>query len=90
MDLGYIKLVQGMYCSTMIRARAVSGTNNSVSLRVGIHQGSTLSSYQFIMSMGELQTRIGKMPPQCMVLARDCPTLVTNAELKAHQEKLIS
>lgn len=68
-SLGYIRIVQDMYWGAKIRVKTAWGTTNCLTVRVGVHQGSALTPFLFIMLMDDLLTRIREQASQCKVLA---------------------
>ena len=67
----YIRLVQDMYrgCKTVVRNAA--GESNSFGVEVGLHQGSALSPYLFLLLMDVLTEDARKDIPGSMMFADD-------------------
>ena len=67
----YIRLVQDMYrgCKTVVRSAA--GESNSFGVEVGLHQGSALSPYLFLLLMDVLTEDVRKDIPGSMMFAHD-------------------
>ena len=67
----YIRLVQYMYreCKTVVRSATVN--RNSFVVEVGLHQGSTLSPYMFLLLMDVLTEDVRKNVPGSMMFADD-------------------
>ena len=67
----YIRLVQDMYrgCKTVVRSAA--GESNSFGVEVGLHQGSALSPYLFLLLMDVLTEDVRKDVPVSMMFADD-------------------
>ena len=67
----YIRLVQDMYrgCKTVVRSAA--GESNSFGVEVGLHQGSALSPYLFLLLMDVLTEDVRKDVPGSMMFADD-------------------
>ena len=65
----YIRLVQDMYqgCKTVVRSAAVR--SNSFGVEVGLHQGSALSPYLFLLLMDVLTEDVRKDVPRSMIFA---------------------
>ena len=47
------------------------GERNEFAITVGLHQGSTLSPYLFVLVMDELTRHIQEEVPWCMLFAND-------------------
>ena len=67
----YIRLVQDMYrgCTTVVRSAA--GESNSFGVEVGLHQGSALSPYLFLLLMDVLTEDVRKNIPGSTMFADD-------------------
>ena len=67
----YIRLIQDMYqgCKTVVRSAA--GESNSFGVEVGLHQGSALSPYLFLLLMDVLTQDVRKDVPGSMMFADD-------------------
>ena len=67
----YIRLIQDMYqgCKTVLRS--ASGESNSFGVEVGLHQGSALSPYLFLLLMDVLTQDVRKDVPGSMMFADD-------------------
>ena len=67
----YIRIVQDIYrgCRTVVRSAA--GESNSVGVEVGLHQGSALSPYLFLLLMDVLTEDVRKDVPGSMMFADD-------------------
>ena len=67
----YIRLIQDMYqgCKTVVRSAA--GESNSFEVEVGLHQGSALSPYLFLLLMDVLTQDVRKDVPGSMMFADD-------------------
>ena len=67
----YIRLVQDMYqgCKTVVRSAA--GESNSFGVEVGLHQGSALSPYMFLLLMDVLTKDVRKDVSGSMMFADD-------------------
>ena len=67
----YVKLVQDMYtgCRTMVRT--VAGESSKLNVEVGLHQGSALSPYLFLILMDVLTEKVRTEAPESMLFADD-------------------
>ena len=67
----YIRIVQDMYrgCGTVVRS--VAGESNRFGVEVGLHQGSALSPYLFLLLMDVLTEDVRKDVPESMMFADD-------------------
>ena len=67
----YIRLIQDIYqgCKTVVRSAA--GESNSFGVEVGLHQGSALSPYLFLLLMDVLTQDVRKDVPGSMMFADD-------------------
>ena len=67
----YIRLIQDMYqgCQTVVRSAA--GESNSFGVAVGLHQGSALSPYLFLLLVDVLTQDVRKDVPGSMMFADD-------------------
>ena len=50
----YVKLVQDMYTGCRTKVRTVAGESSKFNVEVGLHQGSALSPYLFLILMDVL------------------------------------
>ena len=67
----YVKLVQDMYTGCRTKVRTVAGESSKSNVEVGLHQGSALSPYLFLIPMDVLTERVGKEAPESMLFADD-------------------
>ena len=56
----YVKLVQYMYTGCRTKVRTVAGESSKFNVDVGLHQGSALSPYLFLILMDVLTERVRK------------------------------
>ncbi|KAJ8709706.1 hypothetical protein PYW08_009710 [Mythimna loreyi] len=75
----YVQLIRSMYsrCSTQVRSAA--GTTNNFNVAVGLHQGSALSPYLFLIIMDALTSDIQEEAPWCMLFADDIVLVAESA-----------
>ena len=67
----YMQLVQDMYEGSETVVRCVVGTTESFKVKVGLHQGSALSSFLFAVIMDRLMDKVRREPPWMMLFAND-------------------
>ena len=67
----YVKLVQDMYTGCRTKGRTVAGEISKFKVEVGLHQGSVLSPYLFLILMDVLTERVRKESPESMLFADD-------------------
>ena len=67
----YVRLVQDMYEGRETVVRCAVGSTESFKVKVGLHQGSTLSSFLFAVIMDRLTDEVRKEPPWMMLFADD-------------------
>ena len=87
----YVGLIKDMYNNVVTIIRTSNGDTDDFPIRIGLHQGSTLSSYLFALMMDEVTRDI----PWCMLFT-DVVVLVdesrtgVNQKLKLWRETLES
>ena len=67
----YVKLYQDMYTGCRTKVRTVAGESSKFNVQVGLHQGSALSPYLFLILMDVLTERVRKEAPESMLFADD-------------------
>ena len=67
----YVQLVQDMYERSETVVRCAVGTTESVKVKVGLHQGSVLSSFLFAVIMDRLTDEVRREIPWTMLFAND-------------------
>ena len=67
----YIEVIKDMYEDVRTSVKTVSGVSESFEVRIGVHQGSSLSPYLFILVLDELFKGVVKEAPWCMLFADD-------------------
>lgn len=76
----YIEVIKDMYSNVRTSVKTVSGVSESFEVRIGVHQGSALSPYLFILVLDELLKGVVKEAPWCMLFADDMGLIGDNAE----------
>ena len=66
----YVKLIQDMYRGCQTKVRSAAG-ESGFNLDVGLHQGSALSPYLFLIIMDVLTEGVRKEVPESMMFADD-------------------
>ena len=67
----YVKLVQDMYTGCRTNVRTVAGESSKFNVEVGLHQGSALSPYLFLILMDVLTEMVRKEAPESMLFPDD-------------------
>ena len=67
----YVKLIQDMYRGCQTNLRMAAGESDSFNVDVGLHQGSALSPYLFLILMDALTEGVRKEVPESMMFADD-------------------
>ena len=67
----YVKLVQDMYTGCRTKVHTVAGESSKFNVEVGLHQGSALSPYLFLILMDVLTERVRKEASESMLFADD-------------------
>lgn len=65
----YVKVVQDMCAEVTTQVRSTVGTTEKFSVRVGLHQGSTLSSYIFDLVMDVITSYVREEVPWSVMFA---------------------
>ena len=66
----YIDIIKDIYDRVVANVRTCKGITNDFFIKIGLHQGSALSTFLFDIVMNEL-TRIQNEIPWCMLFADD-------------------
>ena len=72
----YTTVIRDMYERSKTKVRILTGSTKEFQIDVGIHQGSALSPFLFIVILDLLTESIGTYPPNSMLFADDCLVLV--------------
>ena len=67
----YVKLVQDIYTGCRMKVRTVAGERSTFNVEVGLHHGSALSPYLFLILMDVLTERVRKEAPESILFADD-------------------
>ena len=67
----YVKLIQDMYRGCQTKVRSAAGESGSFNVDVGMHQGSALSPYLFLILMDVLTEGVSKEVPESMMFVDD-------------------
>ena len=67
----YVQLVQDMYEGSETVVRCAVGTTENFKVKVGLHQGSALSSFLFAVIMDRLTDKVRRKSPWTMMFADD-------------------
>jgi Reverse transcriptase (RNA-dependent DNA polymerase) len=67
----YVTLIKDMYTNIMTCVKVCDDESDTFSIKIGLHQGSALSSYIFTLVMDDITKDIQGDIPWCMLLAHD-------------------
>ena len=67
----YVTLIKDMYNNVMTSVRTNNGNTDYFLIKIGLHQGSTLSPYLFALIMDEVIRNIQGDIPWCMLFVDD-------------------
>ena len=67
----YIKAIQHMYDGVLTKVRTPWGETNDFRIRIGLHQGSSLSPYLFNLVIDVLNESIIEEVSMCMLFVDD-------------------
>ena len=76
----YVEVVRDMYRDCKTCVKSASGMSNSSGVKIGVHQGSALSPYLFILVLDEILKGVVKDVPWCMLFADDMIVIADTAE----------
>ncbi|EYB93874.1 hypothetical protein Y032_0178g686 [Ancylostoma ceylanicum] len=83
-----VKMIQDMYEGTTARVRTVHGTTSKFTIAVGVHQGSALSPFLFIMTLDSVLKHLLEGPPFTLLYADDVALFAdSRAELQFKVQK---
>ncbi|XP_022024107.1 uncharacterized protein LOC110924406 [Helianthus annuus] len=72
----YVDIIRDMYVRSETSVKALVGDTDFFSVKVGLHQGSVLSPFLFIVVLDELSKLIQETIPWCMLFADDIVLVV--------------
>jgi hypothetical protein len=85
----YVDVIKDMYRGSNTKVRTTCGMTNSFDVKIGVHQGSVLSPYLFVLVMDELLHEVGLCAPWFMVYADDVILIAeSKAEIEERLEKV--
>ena len=67
----YIDIIRDMYDGVVANVRTCGGITSDFSITIGLHQGSTLSPFLFVIVMDELTRAFQDEIPWCMLFVDD-------------------
>ncbi|KAK8937291.1 hypothetical protein KSP39_PZI011768 [Platanthera zijinensis] len=70
-NVSCIVIIKDMYTNSVTRVRTSRGLPQEFSITVGLHQGSTLSPYLFVLILDELTGHIQQAMHWCLLFADD-------------------
>ena len=68
---GLIRVIKDMYTGAETRIKTACGVSDSFEVKMGLHQGSALSPYLFVLILDELLKGSGLKAPWCLLFADD-------------------
>ena len=69
--LKYVSIIRDMYKGMVTNVRTCGGLTDEFPITIGVHQGSTLSPFLFVIIMDEITKRFHEEIPWCMLFADD-------------------
>ena len=76
----YVKMIEETYRNVTTSVRSTVGMTNSFQVKVGLHQGSTLSPFLFNIIMDVLTEDVREEPPWCLLYADDIVLVAESRE----------
>ena len=70
-DATYVRIVKDMYERVTTKIKTRASVSESFEVKIGVHQGSALSPYLFILVLDELLKGVVQDVPWCMLFADD-------------------
>jgi hypothetical protein len=67
----YVTLIKDMYDKVVTSVRTTDGDTNAFPINIGLHQGSTLSPYLFVLVIDEVTRDIQGDIPWCILSSDD-------------------
>jgi Reverse transcriptase (RNA-dependent DNA polymerase) len=81
----YVTLIKNMYTNVVTCVRACDGESDTFSIKIELHQRSTLSPYIFTLVMDEIIKDIQGEIPWCMLFADDV-VLIDESRIEINQK----
>jgi Reverse transcriptase (RNA-dependent DNA polymerase) len=81
----YVTLMKDMYTNVVTCVRACDGEFDTFPIKIGLHQGSALSSYIFTLVMDEITNDIQGDISWCMLFADDV-VLIDESRIEVNQK----
>ena len=85
----YVRLVQDMYEESETMVRCSVGTTESFKVKVGLHQGSALSPFLFLVIMNRITDEIRREPPWTMLFVDDIVICRDQGSSRAETKMLV-
>ena len=76
----YVDVIKDMYRDCRTGVKTTCGESNSFRVGIGVHQGSALSPYLFILVLDEILKRRVKEVPWCLLFADDMVLIADSVE----------
>jgi Reverse transcriptase (RNA-dependent DNA polymerase) len=81
----YVTLIKDMYTNVVTCVKACDGESETFSIKIRLHQGSTLSQYIFTLVMNEITNDIQGDIPWCMLFVDDV-VLIDESRIGVNQK----
>ena len=87
----YVRLVKDTYEEARTEVKTSIGLTGKITVRVGLHQGSSLSLYLFDIILNKMGRSTKEQPPWCMLFADDivlCSTRIDHVERELEEWRI--